>query len=334
MAELTKHGNAVHTVFDLLGRKENDLSFSLGWAWQQCPRFLSVLVEHFTGAALTPAEHSVATVRLQQHDQAKGGYTDVEIDIPGRCYIVLELKLGWNLPTVAQLDRYARRKGFREKVYPFKAVVTLSECSTEYANHHLPVERLERAILLHLNWQRVIQLARESRPRSGHAAKRLLDQFVRYLNTATSMRRIDSNWVLVVSLSRQRMPGWNLNFMQIARERMRYFHPVGRRWPTEALNYIGFRYDGRLQSIHHIDSFIVTDDPNPVFPEANGHLFDVPHFIYTLGPEIPLPAKIPAGPSIRWSARTWCMLDTLLTSDTITDAMNISKERERAQRQG
>lgn len=330
MAEITKHGNTVHTVFDLLGRKENDLSFSLGWALQQCPRFLSAVVEHFTGTPLTDAEDEVAKVRLQEHDRNKGGYTDVEIDIPGRCFIVLELKLGWNLPTVVQLGRYAERNGFQQQGYPYKAVVTLSECSAVYANHHLPAAVFGAAPLLHLNWQQVIQLARSSRPGSGHAAKRLLDEFIRYLNTATSMRRIDSNWVYVVSLAETELDGWDLTFMDVVLDRNRYFHPVGNNWPTEAVNYIAFRYGGHLRSIHHIDSFIVTDDPGLEFPEAQGERFAEPHFIYRLGPAIPLPAEIPAGPRIRQATRTRCMLDTLLTCSSITEAMEVSQAREAA----
>jgi hypothetical protein len=333
MAELTKHGTTVHTVFDLLGRKENDLSFSLGWALQQCPRFLSALVEHFTGAPLLPAEHSVATVRLQQHDQAKGGYTDVEIDIPGRCYIVLELKLGWNLPTLDQLNRYTRRAGFNDPIYPTKALVTLSECSAVYANYHLPVVNFAAAPLVHLNWQQIIQLVRAGRPGSSHAAKQVLDQFVTYLNSATSMRRVDSNWVYVVSLSDTELVGWDMTFMEVVLERNRYFHPVGNNWPTEAVNYIAFRYGGRLRSIHHVDSFIVTDDPAQEFPEAQGTRFDVPHFIYHLGPAIPLPTQIPTGPGIHRATRVRCMLDTLLTCTSITEAMEVSQAREEAMEQ-
>ncbi len=330
MAQLTKHGAEVDTVFDLLGKKENDLSFSLGWALQQCPKFLAHVVHHFTGEWLTAEEHDRAAIRLQEHDQQKGGYTDLELDIPGRCFIVLELKLGWNLPTVAQLGRYARRRGFREQAYPYRAVVALSECSAIYSHHQLPPNNFRAAPLQHVNWHVLLQLARAARPASNNHGKRLLDQFLAYLTKATSMRSIHSNRVLVVSLAARTMHRWSINFMQVATERNRYFHPVGHRWPTEALNYIAFRYGGRLRAIHHIEEYVVTTDPNGIFPEANGEMFDRPHFIYTLGPAIPLRAEIPAGPRIRQSVRTWCMLDTLLTAGTITQAMEITRAREAA----
>ena len=40
-----------------------------------------------------------------------------------------------------------------------------------------------------------------------------------------------------------------------------YFHPIGRGWPEEPPNYIAFRYDGKLQSVHYIESYEVVTTP-------------------------------------------------------------------------
>jgi len=40
MAELYLHQRQVQSVFNLLGEKENDITFSLGWALSRSPRFL------------------------------------------------------------------------------------------------------------------------------------------------------------------------------------------------------------------------------------------------------------------------------------------------------
>lgn len=50
------------------------------------------------------------------------------------------------------------------------------------------------------------------------------------------------------------------------------------------------------------------------------------HFIYKLGPAI-IPSKVVKTGNIYPSGRVWAMLDTLLTADTISEAMDISKER-------
>src|SRR5437867_2398035 len=105
-----------------------------------------------------------------------------------------------------------------------------------------------------------------------------------------------SNWVFVVPLSSDQITG-SLSWIDIVTKRRRYFHPApghpdSRGYPKDPPNYIGFRYFGRLQSIHHIDKWeIVKDWRN--FPElaaAWGGGRGEPHFEYSLGPPI-LPSK-------------------------------------------
>ena len=44
MAELVLGRKPVYTVFDLLGRKENDLTYSLGWAFANVSVFLDAVL--------------------------------------------------------------------------------------------------------------------------------------------------------------------------------------------------------------------------------------------------------------------------------------------------
>src|SRR5690606_2912614 len=106
----------------------------------------------------------------------------------------------------------------------------------------------------------------------------------------------------------------------------RYFYPVeGGKWP-EPPNYIAFRFDGRLQSIHHVDGFDVFSNPREIFPSADD--VDVPpHYCLRLGPARHPPKPVPNGPKIKRNRRVWCMIDTLLTSETITDARAETKRR-------
>ena len=53
-----------------------------------------------------------------------------------------------------------------------------------------------------------------------------------------------------------------------------------------------------------------------------------PHFLYTLGPAFG-PDRIVKTGNIFRNGRVWCMLDTLFTSDTIAEARDISKRREK-----
>lgn len=93
------------------------------------------------------------------------------------------------------------------------------------------------------------------------------------------------------------------------------------------MTYIAFRYHGKLQSIHHIEKYTVTDNLHPFIPEILDEEFSERHFVYELESAIIPPKDIRAGDKIVRSNRVWARLDTLLTSDTITEAMEISKAR-------
>lgn len=114
--------------------------------------------------------------------------------------------------------------------------------------------------------------------------------------------------------------------MDIVIKRNYYFHPIGiNGWPKEPVNYIAFRYDGKLQSIHHVEDYTVFTNPNEYIdeiPDDNWH----PCYLYTLGKPI-IPSTEVKNGKIYPSARVWCMIDTLFTCDTIYEASYVSKKR-------
>jgi hypothetical protein len=99
------------------------------------------------------------------------------------------------------------------------------------------------------------------------------------------------------------------------------------RGPREPLNYIAFRYHGRLQSIHHIKNYEVITDLHNAFKEIPREKC-APHFVYDLGPAIRPACKVPTG-RIYANGRVWCMFDALLSSKTVAHARDISKKREK-----
>jgi hypothetical protein len=104
-----------------------------------------------------------------------------------------------------------------------------------------------------------------------------------------------------------------------------YFHPVGGGWPVEPPNYMGFRYYGRLQSVHHVGSFEVVQnlvEVNPLWVPTQED-----HFVYELGPPM-RPAREMRTGGIYRSGRVWCAIDTLLSGAfTISDARDETKRR-------
>src|SRR5207248_1387534 len=104
------------SVFDLLGRKENDLTYAVGWCLASSPKFLSCFASA-VGVGFGPAED--VDVRLQTYDRNddRVGITDIQLRSP-RAHVIVEAKRGWSVPTRAQLRRYApilRRSSARER---------------------------------------------------------------------------------------------------------------------------------------------------------------------------------------------------------------------------
>jgi hypothetical protein len=105
MAELLLHGRPVPTVFDLLGRNENDMTFAFAWGMARSEGFLRDVVRAVTGGDIAAA---ATVINLQRHDEL-GGFTDVEVSVPGELLLIFEAKRGWNLPAEGQLRVYAKR---------------------------------------------------------------------------------------------------------------------------------------------------------------------------------------------------------------------------------
>lgn len=321
MAELLLHGRPVPTVFDLLGRNENDMTYALSWGLARSGRFLGAVIRAVTGA---DADTDDAVINLQRHDRL-GGFTDVEVSIPGSLHLIFEAKRGWNLPTDAQLRLYAQRLDASEA--EDRRLVVLTQWGAEafvtsrLGDWELPYPRAT------LGWERLARLA-EQAVRSGPLAeRRLLRELATYLATVADMRDIDSNRAYVVSLSGGTIEGWPMSMRSVVEDHHRYFFPVGRGgWPKVPPNYMAFRYDGRLQSIHHVDDYAIGTEMGQFLPGVPPTGWD-PHYVVTLGPSIRPAHEVRNGPLVKRAMRTWIDIDLLLTRPTITDALRATRER-------
>jgi hypothetical protein len=323
MAELLLHKRKVESVFHLLGEHENHITYSVSWALAQSPRFLAAFLREVLGLR---ADLSNVVIRLQQAEKG-AGITDIEIESPGEFFVIVEAKRGWTLPGIKQLETYARRPSFTVSKRITRRLVVLSECSKEYALHHLETKRVRGVEVLPFSWKTLASLANRAQQGASHAEKRLLRELLIYLRGLMTMQKYDSNWVYVVSLGSGTPNGWRISWIDIIKNKSRYFHPVGSTWPKEPPNYIAFRYYGKLQSIHHIEHSEVFTNPHDQFAEIPSEDWG-PHFLYTLGPAFRPTNEVKSGRIFR-NGRVRCMLDTLFTSKTISEARDLSQERER-----
>ena len=275
-------------------------------------------------------------IRYQEFEKDKG-ITDLEITDNQKFYIIIEAKRGWVLPGESQLRLYSERTGFTSSPAKVKAIVSMSECTEDYAKKRLPT--VPGTTVLHLPWMTICDLAGELRMKTAGKQNYILGELERYIKRIMTTQNKDTNWVYVVSLGlkeveitpakgEKRTAG--IAYVDIVRKYHKYCCPVGGGkggWPKEPLTYIAFRYHGKLQSIHHIEKYTITDNQHPFVPEIPDVELSETHFVYELGPAI-IPQKvIRTGDKIVMSNRVWAQLDTLLTSDTITEAMEISKAR-------
>jgi hypothetical protein len=322
MTELYLHRRKVDSVFQLLGEHENDISYSVAWALARCPSFLREFLRHVVDWEGTPDS---TEIRLQQ-PEATGGITDIEIEARDSFYLIGEAKRGWNVPSREQLKKYAMRPSFVVSTAPLKRLVVLSECSRQYADLCLE-SHVEGVPVVPVSWKDMAVLAEKALAEASHAEKRLIRELLGYLRGIMRMQNVHSNWVYVLSLASGTPPGWGISWIDIVRQKGLYFHPVGpgRGWPKEPPNYVAFRYYGKLQSIHHIDNYEVVRNLHERIPEIPDEQWG-PHFLYTLGSDFGPDKQIRTG-KIYPNGRVWCMLDTLFTSETISEARDASRAR-------
>ena len=317
-----RDGSQPTNVFRLSGADENSASFALGWVLERSPNYLSLVAEEVFGEIEDLGD---VVITLQKHGE-DGGYTDVEIQAGHRFHAILEAKRGWGVATEDQLMRYVPRiiAGGAKR----QRLISVSAAARAQAMRRLP-RHLNDIGIVHLSWGHLQRLAKKAQEiASGFEEKLWLRQLIQHLQEFMSMDRKTNNRVYVVSLgSKEMVPGQAYSWKDVVVRDKCYFHPVGKSWPVEPPNYIGFRYDGRLQSVHHIERFEIVDNLaacNSLWPQTT-----VDHFVYSLGPPMKSARPLPTGKGIRQAARVWCAIDTLLSGefDTITDARDGTERR-------
>lgn len=323
MSELVAYGTEVSSVFQLIGNLENDITKSIAWALARCPEFLKAVINE-----VMSLEINTQNVRIKYQEFEKNkGITDLEITDDTSFYIIIEAKRGWILPGAEQLALYSQRRNIIESPVSHKAIISMSECSEDYANAYLPFKVINDIPVKHLSWKKIYELANSAKVGSSISHKNMLKELMRYLGGIMTMQAKESNWVYVVSLSTAKPENCDLTWIELVEKKMKYFHPFGiNGWPKEPPNYIGFRYGGRLQSIYHIESYSIVKNLHDEIEEMPNVEDEYEHFVYSLGKPI-IPSKVVKTGNIYASGRKWAMLDTLLTANTIHEASEISKQR-------
>lgn len=315
---LSLHRRPVSSAFDLLGSDENGMTAALGYAMSRSHTLLAGIIRELGGPSVGGPTH----IALQTH-RGWLGITDIEVGVGDEFLAIIEAKQGAQLPSSEQLAKYA--DVLAERPAKSKSLATLSDLTPQFVESIGPASAAGYPIK-HLSWRNVLRMARSAREKEDHASKRVLDELIAYLTPLIGMDSLYSNMAYVVSLANGYPDGWAVSWIDVIEKHSRYFYRAGKGWPPSPPNYVAFRYHGQLQSIHHITDFDLFTDPGSVIRGAPRQKWE-PHFILTLGPAIRPSKRTPTGPRIRMSNRVWCFVDTLLTADSVSDALTQTQAR-------
>jgi len=313
-AAVTRHGREVASVFDLLGQDENDLTAALGFTLS-CSQ---LLLQAFADRVFPGAVIGTVNVRMETRDEL--GRTDLELDT-GMELAVVEAKRGWLLPGESQLSAYAPRILRRGS----GVLVSLSNASAEWANALLP-PAIGKVPLKHIAWSHIRDDLVVARNNSRGRERFWLDELHEYLKRAIRMRDAADSWVYCVVVSTWRPGDGGLRtFRDFVVNEHTYFHPFGwgGGWPKTPPNFLAFRWNNQVQQVHRVLS-------SQVMPNLQNRWTDIPvtedtarpHIVYQLGPALP-GMPIPSGRQYR-ATRLWVLLDMLLTSGSLAEAVERS----------
>jgi hypothetical protein len=326
MPDLVLHARPVETVFDLLGHDENDMTAALGWALSRSPTIFRPFVGHVAPGAVVGEP---VTIELQQHDALDGGYTDIEIKASD-LHVIVEAKRGWALPSDGQLRRYeARFATFAAATQAF-VVLTQNGVGAIVGRRLSGWSPPGPIMVVVLGWSDLVRQAIRASRQGGPVERHVAHELASYLRGVADMRDTNTNSVHVVSLTRRVWAGWPPNLSpvdEVERHRIYHYPTRGGNYPKIVPNYMGFRYDGKLQSIHHVDDYEVVESPFGLFPGAPDLRWDEPAYFLRLGPPFRPNHEVRTGPGIFRAAPLTADLDLLLTSSTISEARDATKAR-------
>jgi len=309
--ELKLYGRTVESVFDLLGTKENDLTYALGFTLSRSRAFLESFLLATSGCELGSES---AVIRLQGSEDIKG-FTDLEIETK-RLHLIIEAKRGRAGPRSGQLEKYLPRFCDTKRACQYLIV---SDAVNDYFRHGIqpnmvPIEPTTSFV----SWSDVHSVAKTISPTEPY-----LSEFCQYLFRYVVAREREANMVYIVSIGNYMVLGSERTPREIVLNRQ-YFHPFGtgrgKKWPKEPLQMIGFRWGGRLQGVFPVISYEIVEDLRDLYHDFTKS-GDATHIVYQLGEPIFENEEMRTGKTIVRSNRVWVHIDDLRTSSTISEAL-------------
>jgi len=299
--KLFVYSKEITNPFRLFGEDEDDLTKAIAWVFAQCDEFLFSFLDEFHIARPRCDAIEIRCQESEEHSRY-----DVEISEQDSFGLIIEAKKGIFLPTKEQLLKYYDL--IKQKGTPRKYIFSLTNADVPEYRISSIRQSMPGVTYAHVSYSRLIEIARQAIKRAkNHKSKYWLKMLIVFLREVVCMDLKDSNSVYVVPLKGDSI---------VEHDQQRRYHcPVGGSFTAQPVNYIGFRYDGRLQVINHVDSWQIDKDD-----QGNER------FIFSLGPDI-IPSKIVKTGKCFRGQKCYCDIDLLLTSDSLREAIDKTKAR-------
>jgi hypothetical protein len=323
------------TPFGLLGHDENALTYALGFTFAKCPQLLQIFLRRIGLGGISLNTLQSATIRLQQRGHGIDGITDIEIDVPGQRFLIVEAKVGLSVPDLEQCRKYLPR--FDAHVKSQKRLIALVESgSTAFVHQHGSLCPALKPLLKAFHWSDIIpECARlRSKCQADTEEGVWLRYFQGFLEQEYQMRAFTEEVWIVSARTSPLWPGGLSYYDTHAKER-----PQGHRiyYRTDCHGkrplYMAFRNNGKVTHIQRVMGVVHEAMPLEYVPELR-HISakqwpTTPHTIWLLGPPTELSRPIPTGDNTMRARQFSCDLDILISSNSIREAVQKMKDRRR-----
>ncbi|MBU4144124.1 MAG: hypothetical protein KKH79_04185 [Candidatus Thermoplasmatota archaeon] len=328
MNTLKAYDRKVRTPFGLLGTNENALTFSLGYLYSVCPEFLRKTLHRLDIKNVHFTRFGDIEISLQKNTvKDKRGITDLEIRLPGKFHIIIEGKIGLDIPSLEQCEKY-----LPELEEPIKRLAILQ--NAEHSNWIAKYKRENHAFkgkLKGLYWAELVEDAislLRSYPESSSEGY-WLRNFIKFAKEEYYMGSYTHEVWIVPTNKNEWWPG-GLSFHEIHTKRGKiYFWSHGKFANRKPL-YIASRCGGfdSVQKVLRIEHDVTPISIIPELKKVRGgdKWQNLPSTIWYLSEPIPLGRKIRTGPGL-FNVHVTCDFDLLLTCDTVVEIRDKMKER-------
>lgn len=316
MTTLLSRGRQVSSPFALSRNDENALTAALGYTLHQSPRLLHWFLKQIGVLGIRRSLSRKIAIELQRHSstEASGGFTDIEIRLPGKFHVIIEAKVGMGLPSLKQCQKYASRLcNVGDSVQ--RLVTLVASPDDLYASKYSAQDISLVGKLSPFLWSRFLTACTRIIT-SEQESSEWVRHFYTFLDGDYRMKAYTTEvWIVSVNTS----PLWpnGMSFWDIHKKHSLYFD---QKHPTVRPLYMAFRAKGKIEAIHRVLSIehgVVMQDIEPALAHIKGKKWPKQeHTVWRLGESVPLTKPLKTGGGM-YNRRVRCDLDLLLTCDTV-----------------